>query len=76
MVDESRREVYIRDGEVDVREASPEGSVQEVRRHYVLRAEVGVLAGLLFGERDDNRVQRTSHGERSNEDDRREEGQS
>lgn len=75
MVDTSRSGIYIRDGEADIREANPEGVVQEVR-HYVLRAETGILTGLLLGERDDNRVQGASHGERSDEDDRRKEGQS
>lgn len=56
MADKPSDWVQLRDHKADVRKASTEGEVQEVR-HYVMRAEPIVYTGLLSGERNSNRVQ-------------------
>jgi len=76
MADEQQREVYIRDGEADVQQAGPEGTVPEVRKHYILSAETGVLTGLYSGEWDSNRVQGETDEQGSYEISSGQEGQS
>ena len=66
MVDQERNTVFIRDGEASVSEAGTEGGVPQVR-HYVMRAEAGIYAGLLSGEWDADRVQGTTDQLGSNE---------
>jgi len=75
MVDETRNTVFVRDGEANVREASAQGGVQEVRS-YVLRAETGVYTGLLSGERDTDRVQGPTDEQGSDETNSSQESQS
>ena len=76
MANEPRREVYIRDGEAEVPQTSTEGGVSEVRKHYILRADGGVLSGFYSGERDDNRVQGTPDEQGQNQTSSSQEGQS
>lgn len=76
MADEQQREVYIRDSEADVQQTSPEGGVPGLRKHYVLRAETGVLTGLYSGEWDSNRVQGETDEQGSYEISSSQEGQS
>lgn len=75
MVDGPRSGIYIRDGETSVPQAGTEGPMSEVR-HYVMRAETGILTGLLFGERDDNRVQGETNEQGSDQTNSGQEGQS
>lgn len=76
MADKAQREIYVRDGETLVPQTGTEGGVSGVPVHYILRAETGVLTGLLFGERSSDRVQGEADEQRSNKDDSSQEGQS